>query len=396
MSRRILILSPFFFPEPISTGRYNTHLAEYLRDAGSAVTVACSHPVYPDWVVRRTDRDLPSVKAYRGGTLVRYPTSTLARRMVLELWFSWHAVRVVLAVRREVDWVVAVFPPSLFLSAAMALAPRGVRALGIVHDLQGSYAARLDSRVGRWIRAAVLYVERRAFRRCEQLVFLSEAMRERAILEYGLPAARCTVAYPSATVIDAPDTPVPAPLQATGVAHVVYSGALGTKQDPDGLVELMVQLAQLRTDVRCHIFSRGPVFDRLRMSQSPGGPVQFHDLVDEEQLAGMYRHSAVQIISEERGASQGSLPSKLSNILWMGVPVFCITDADSELARLVVGSGLGTVDSTFHLASQVRALEDLLDRSGSWDREDGKLAARERLGDRFSFKRILRLLEAAA
>ena len=41
---KILILSPFFFPEPISTGKFNTALAKALRDKGMEVTVICSHP----------------------------------------------------------------------------------------------------------------------------------------------------------------------------------------------------------------------------------------------------------------------------------------------------------------------------------------------------------------
>ncbi|MGZ5179610.1 MAG: glycosyltransferase [Ramlibacter sp.] len=395
MNEHVLLLSPFYFPEPIGAGRYNAHLAEYLRDAGSSVSVACSHPVYPEWSVHRTQEELPRVTAHRGGGFIRYPRGTLMRRLVLESWFTLHAMQVALSLRSRVDFVVAVFPPSLFWTLTVMLVPGRVPTLGIVHDLQATYAQRMPSRFARWVRAAVHHVERRAFNRCDKLVFMSHAMRDIALREYGLPPHKCIVAYPPATVRDTGATPEgPPALRDTSVRHVVYSGALGVKQNPRALLALLEDLARVRADVRCHVFSRGPVFEALRKSAAETGLVQFHDLVADEELAGMYERSAVQIVSEEPGASQGSLPSKLANILWMGVPVFCITDPSSELAQLVGDSGIGVTDSSFSHEHQLHALQDLLDRSESWDRGENKARIRAELADRFSFARILGALRA--
>lgn len=388
MSRRVLLLSPFFHPEPISTGRYNARLAEHLRDAGAEVWVACSHPLYPEWVVRATADDLPDIRTHRGGRFVRYPRHSVLRRLVLETWFTLHALRVVASLRSRIDCAVAVFPPSLFWSAVVHLIPAHVRTTGIVHDLQATYAGGLESRWARWVRAAIVRVERNAFARCGRLVFLSAAMRDQAVVEYGLAPSKCVVAYPPPTLTDSAMTQVPPPLAARDVRHVVYSGALGMKQAPDELLRLLEQLARTLPQVRCHVFSRGPVFERLRTTASPG-LVQFHDLVDEGQLTGLYESSAVQIVSEMPGASVGSLPSKLANILWMGVPVFCITDAGSELAALVEDSGIGVVDSSFRPGQQLHSLATLLERSQSWDRAASKSAVRARLGDRFSFAQVL-------
>ena len=43
--KRVLILSPFFFPELISTGKYNTELAIQLRKQNLEVEV-CAHILY--------------------------------------------------------------------------------------------------------------------------------------------------------------------------------------------------------------------------------------------------------------------------------------------------------------------------------------------------------------
>ena len=53
--QQILIVSPFFYPELISTGKANQHLAEAFVAEGHGVTVVCSHPLYPTWVPMASD-----------------------------------------------------------------------------------------------------------------------------------------------------------------------------------------------------------------------------------------------------------------------------------------------------------------------------------------------------
>ena len=42
--KKIVLISPFFYPEPISTGKFNTDFALKLQEEGHQVTVLCSHP----------------------------------------------------------------------------------------------------------------------------------------------------------------------------------------------------------------------------------------------------------------------------------------------------------------------------------------------------------------
>ena len=86
--QQFVILSPFFYPEPISTGKYNSYLAQALVERGHQVTVVCSHPVYPSWRPQPSSVSLPGVHIIRGGANVRYPHRSILRRAVLELWFA--------------------------------------------------------------------------------------------------------------------------------------------------------------------------------------------------------------------------------------------------------------------------------------------------------------------
>ncbi len=70
--QQILIVSPFFYPELISTGKANQHLAEAFVAEGHGVTVVCSHPLYPAWEPVRSNARIPGMTVVRGGADVRY------------------------------------------------------------------------------------------------------------------------------------------------------------------------------------------------------------------------------------------------------------------------------------------------------------------------------------
>ena len=75
----ILLLSPFFYPEPISTGKYNTDFVKELAKKGHKVTVVCSHPIYPNWKVKKSYSNLNGVEIIRGGKFIKYPKNKMLR-----------------------------------------------------------------------------------------------------------------------------------------------------------------------------------------------------------------------------------------------------------------------------------------------------------------------------
>ena len=172
----LLLLSPFFYPDAISTGKYNSVLVQALVDCGVTVTVVCSHPFYPAWrPVRSADR-LESVAIHRGGAWLRYPRSMILRRMVLEAWFALHAGWTTWRLRDGCSTAVAVFPPTLFFLIVIGLLPASAKKVGIVHDLQGVLGLSGGGWLKRALYRAVHAVEKRAFRSCDTLIVLSQSM----------------------------------------------------------------------------------------------------------------------------------------------------------------------------------------------------------------------------
>jgi colanic acid biosynthesis glycosyl transferase WcaI len=348
---QVLLLSPFFFPESISTGRYNTFLVQALVRLGSQVHVVASHPLFPSWKPKISRLTLDGVCIHRGGAFIPYSKSPLLRRVILETWFTLHVLvfffftnsrPTATAAELPCFVVVPVFPPSLYFALLSFFLPRSVRTVGIVHDLQGIYASR-GSRIHRILGSLIHSVERRSFHACDTLVFLSTSMLTSAVETYGLDKDRCIVSHPFVTLPPVPSTPLPTKIQLTSDCyHVIYSGALGDKQEPDLLLSFLGELQTRAPFIHCHIFSAGPHFDRLRPAALRLG-VSLHDLVPSDDLPFLYSQSSVQIIPQSFGTGEGSLPSKLPNLLAAGVPVFVICDPESELGSLVKSLNAGVV-----------------------------------------------------
>lgn len=343
---RVLLLSPFFHPEPISTGRYNGHLARALVAAGCHVEVVCSHPLYPDWRPRRSEAVIDGVTIHRAGLRARYPGSAMPRRLVLEAWFCLHACRMVWRLRQRIDVIVPVFPPELF----MLLLPMGIPArtpcVGIVHDIQGIMMTGVDSRLRRLVGRVIRALEGRVFRRCDRLICLSASMQRALCETHDIDRNRTVVRYPFVSLPEEHGASgATASLLPDGWIHVVYSGALGEKQRPRELLDFFEAVVSRRDDVRCHVFSRGATFHRLSESVRPESRdrILFHDLVADDEIVDLYHHSTIQVIPQAAGTGAGAFPSKLPNLIAAGVPVFAICDAASELASVVIEAGVGKV-----------------------------------------------------
>ena len=341
--RRLAIFSPFYHPEPISTGKVNTLLAKEFVRQGWEIDVVCSHPLYPEWKPRRSDSELPSTTIYRGGGWVRYSASPMLRRLGLEVWFAVHTVLNALRLPKDIDVALMVYPPSLFGPLVWLMLPRRVRKVALVHDLQSEYARHGFHAGASMFTRLINRIERRSLKGADRCIFFSNDIARVAQNTLSLDGELMVVQYPFVTIND--DLPATDDLESMlprGVRHVVYAGALGEKQNPHVLAKFMEAAARAMPDVRFHIFSAGPIFDSLRKQQAAGGRLQLHGLLPEEHLSEMYARSAVQLVPQAPGTENGSLPSKLPNLLAAGVQILSIGSETSEVATLLRTAGTGT------------------------------------------------------
>lgn len=372
------ILSPFFYPEPISTGKYNSSLAEGLTKANMRVLAIASHPLYPSWKPEFTNASMGGVDIRRGGGWLRYPEKPILRRALLELWYTAHVTVNLLSQRSKIDAVVPVFPPSLFMLLTPFLVRRNTVKVGIVHDLQGVYAATGKGLLSRVLGRVIGVAEKRAFAACSHLVFLSETMRNVSIEQYKLDRNRTSVFYPFVNLAQSPATNQLGHLFNGPHQSVVYSGALGEKQSPEELVRLLRRILEKSETTVAKVFSQGPIFERLK-SEFRHPRLAYHGLVDHQLLPELLARSDVQVIPQAPNTSDGSLPSKLPNLMAAGTRVFCLTDEGSELADIVGRYSNGAVATRWDPEHNSDAILDLLSRPKQTTPQDQTLLDRFRL-----------------
>ncbi|MBT8587061.1 glycosyltransferase family 4 protein [Polynucleobacter paneuropaeus] len=344
---RVLILSPFFYPELIGSGRYNTKLADGLVKRGCQVTVFTCNPIYPEWQVKISNEQLANIKIIRGGAWLRFPSSVIIRRAILEIWFSAFVFLRYLRFERDINLVVSIYPPSLFSILLNFILNRKIIKVSIIHDLQSVYAQSSSSKLKSSIAWLVSLVERRVFNSCDRLIFLSRSMAKEAIKNYKIDPQKVAVCYPFPTIEHRAESIFRLDdLLSDLKLHIIYSGALGEKQNPEILYQFLNNIALMDSRYQCHIFSAGPVFEKLKIlfSKSTENLVAFHGLVSDSELHKLYEKSYVQVIPQASEVGHGSLPSKLPNILFSGTPIFAICDSDCEFATLIReidGGGVG-------------------------------------------------------
>lgn len=393
--QQILLVSPFFYPEPISTGKANQHLAEAFVAEGHKVSVVCSHPLYPTWVPQASDAEMQGVAIQRGGAGIRYPQAMPLRRLVLEAWFASFAARKVWRLRNRTDVVVSIVPPSLFVLFLHALLPKRVRRVAVIHDLQGVLARQEKGFSRRAIALAIHAVESRVFRFQDVCIFFSDDMARIAQRSYKLDPAKIAVQYPSITLPERSNESTARHLEtlfSPENLHVVYSGALGYKQNSHQLVEFLQAAAERHMDVQFHVLSGGPFFDELKASyeRQPGWRVQFHPLVDEEDLPELYARSAIQVIPQAEGTEGAALPSKLPNLLAAGVHLLAICSAGSEVERLIHMAGTGSIATEWDLELFLKRMDEALEIV-RLEPASARRARVEPILDRFSITNMVRL-----
>ncbi len=335
-SRSILYISPFFFPELISTGKYNMYLVKALVESDCTVDVLCSHPLYPKWKPQVTDKTLDNVTIIRGGSHVRYTKKPLIRRLILEIWMLLFVFRKLIFSKKQYDLIVIVFPPNLVGLLIRVLRKKNTRVVGLVHDIQGVMANAKKGLVRSLVMKGIHIVEEYSYRVCDNLIFLSENMRKTALDLYSIKKNNTIIRYPFVTIGKGGSEHSLDKIFSGIEKSIVYSGALGEKQAPEKLAKLFRGLIEADDDVHAFIFSQGNAFDQIKRRYTHKR-LHYYPLVREDQLFELIKRSTVQVIPQDIGTSDGAFPSKLPNILAANTKLFCITNKGGELDNLLSG-----------------------------------------------------------
>lgn len=334
-------------------------MALALRDEGHHVTILCSHPLYPKWKTVKSNEQIPGIKILRGGLRVRYPKKTIFRRAILEVWFASFVLKNIFKSQRNQDIIVPVFPPSLAFYLILPYLNKKIKKVGIVHDLQEVYSSKKKGILNKIIRFFINKIDKGNFNECDKLIFLSSEMKDTAKEIYALDKNKLQVQYPFVTKKVQGKTNALANILFNDKINIVYSGALGEKQNPEGLYAFFDFASKRLKNAHFHFFSQGHIFDELKEGNL-NSSIKFHDLVEKENLWELYERSTIQIVPQLSGTSKGSLPSKLPNLLASDCQILVITDNDSEIENIFKTNNFQKVITSWENDILLNAVEEIL------------------------------------
>lgn len=357
--KKIVLISPFFYPEPISTGKFNTDFALKLQEQGHHITVLCSHPFYPEWKTKFSSDTLKGINIIRGGEKIKYSKKASLRRLVLELWYAFFIFKNIRKHQSQIDLIIPIFPPSLAFYFTSFFIKKEIKKIGIIHDLQIIYSLQKKGFLSKLISFFIRNVEKYCFKNCDKLIFLSDEMKNEAVNIYEIRNEKCEVQYPFITIGDITISNHLKNILPENQHNIVYSGALGEKQNPHELLEVFNFISKNIANTVCYFFSQGPIFEELK-KKNENKNIRFYPLVKKEDVQELYTRSSIQIVPQAPNTSKGSLPSKLPNILASGTKILVITDKNSELEKLFNDYNLHKVLSTWDKKIIASSIQELL------------------------------------
>ena len=263
--------------------------------------------------------------------------------------------------QKHIDIIIPIFPPSLAFYFASFFIKKEVKKIGIIHDLQIIYSLQKKGFFSNLISFFIKKVEKFCFKSCDKLIFLSDEMKKEAVNIYSIRKEKCEVQYPFTSINDISISDNLKNILPKNQHNIVYSGALGEKQNPHELLKIFAFISKNIPNIVCYFFSQGPIFEELKKINN-NKKIHFYPLVKKEDIQELYSRSSIQIVPQLPNTSNGSLPSKIPNILVSGTKVLVITDKNSELELLFKKYNLQKVITSWDKRVIELSIRELLDQ----------------------------------
>lgn len=349
---KILIIGLNFAPELTGIGKYTGEMARWLSEHGHEVRVVTAPPYYPEWAVHAGYRaGAYRSESWHGVHVIRCPLWVPRRvsglkRLVHLASFALSSLPVALAQARWRPHVVWTVEPALFSAPGALLAARLAGAYSWLHvqDYEVDAAFAMGLLKGRWLRSAVLAMERWLIRRFDRTSTISSRMLELALGKGAAPGQ--TVHFPNWVDVSG-IRPLEGPgtyREELGIAPdavvVLYSGNMGAKQ---GLEVLAEAARELSGDPRiAFIFCGQGVGKEGLVRRCEGLPsVQFLPLQPMERFSELLGTADIHVLPQRADAADLVLPSKLTGMMASARPIIATALPGTELGEVLLRSGAG-------------------------------------------------------
>ena len=375
---KVLELSPYYYPEKISSSHLSDDLAEAFANAGFEIEVYSPTPtrgiteeVYREYKNKPVEElkngkiRVYRFKMFREG---RNPLIRAARYILVNLIQYSKGKRA-----KGVDVVFgASTPPTqgvLCALVAKKLSKKNKKKVPFVYNLQDVFPDSLVN-AGMTSENSLIWkigrkIEDFTYKNADIIIVISEDIKNN-ILKKGVPAGKIRVIR---NWVDTESVKPVAKSENSLIKELglnadtfktVYAGNLGKAQG----IGMLAQAAKLMSgerDTEFVVFGDGAEKETLEreIKENSLDNIKLFPLQPPEKIAQVYSLGDVCVVACKKGTGKGAFPSKTVSVMAAGSPVLAAFDNDSELCKIVKEYAIGEVCEPENAEEFVKALKSL-------------------------------------
>jgi glycosyltransferase involved in cell wall biosynthesis len=345
---KLSVITEFFPPDFAATGQLIEELVKHLSLQGMDIKVFTGQPGYAFQTAKA-----PEYEAHKLLQIKRSRTTQLCSKRVRDkaisgvLFMVRSALHLVKNCRRRDLVLLTTAPPFLPLLGYFANLFLGMRYVCLLYDLYPDVAIELGVvSKQHWISKLWREVNRRVWRRAENLIVLSEAMKQRVVNHCPEVADKIQVIHSWAdhkqiVPIEKADNWFAQEHELVEPFTVLYSGNMGRCHDIDTIFEAMMQLRDQPIKFVC--IGNGAKREELKVKAKQYGldNVLFLPYQSKEVLPYSLTACDLSLVSVSPGMESLVAPSKLYSALASGRPIAAICPPHTYLRPMLQDSGCG-------------------------------------------------------
>ena len=364
---RVLLVGINYLPETSGIAPYTAELAAALHAAGAEVRVLTGVPHYPAWKAADGyrwglgwDEVIDGVRVTRRRHWVPSRTGLLGRA-AMEASFLALAVPAIL---RDRSTVIIAVTPSLSAVGATLIARRG-RSLGvIVQDLVGN-AAGQSGTTGSSASSAIAAIEYWMLRKANLVGVIAQGFT--GVLQQHCVAPSKIVDVPNFSRIEPASLSRDDARRALGWPIdrflVVHTGNMGMKQGLGVVVEAARQVGDDHAETLFVLVGDGNQRAQLERDAHGIRSLRFVGPLPEEQYPLALAAADVLLLCERPGATEMSLPSKLTSYVTTDRPIIASVESGGMSHDFVTRHGLARTTPAGNAAALLEAIQEVRDNA---------------------------------
>lgn len=345
---RLWVISELYYPEETSTGYYLTKIAEGLT-ADFDVKVMCGQPNYS-----KRGKLAPKKEVRKGVEIFRSWGTTLDKNVIvfrlinmLTLSFSIF-IKALFNFRKNDTVLVVTTPPLLPFISAFASIVRGGRYVLLIHDNYPEILVAVG-KIGKnsWLVKVLNFLNRRLYNYANKIIVVGRDMKEliqKKIQGFDIPI-ECIPNWAELEQVKPLNREENQLLNRLGLTRklvFLYAGNMGHPNDLESIIKCS---EKLRDNSEFHFVFLGAGVKKKWLERK----IEGEHLTNVTLLPPRPRSEQniflnacdVALVSLVENMWGVSMPSRTYNILASGKPILALTEANSEVARVIQEDGLG-------------------------------------------------------